>query len=55
MVCKSRSLEERILLLRHLAENLGSNNRGADAAAMSQEVEKVEQQADLVRQAVTSE
>jgi two-component system, chemotaxis family, protein-glutamate methylesterase/glutaminase len=50
-----RSLEERILLLRQLAENLESNKRGADAAALLQEIEKVEQKADLVRQVVTSE
>jgi two-component system chemotaxis response regulator CheB len=50
-----RSLEERILLLRQLAENLQSNKRGVDAAALLQEIEKVERKADLVRQAVTSE
>jgi two-component system chemotaxis response regulator CheB len=50
-----RSLEERILLLRQLAENLERNKRGVDAAALSQEIEKAEQKANLVRQAVTLE
>jgi two-component system, chemotaxis family, protein-glutamate methylesterase/glutaminase len=50
-----RSLEERILLLRQLAEHLESNNRGADAASLSQEIKKVERKADLVRHALRSE
>jgi two-component system chemotaxis response regulator CheB len=50
-----RSLEERILLLRQLAENLVSHKHGVDAAALLEEIEKVERKADLVRQAVTSE
>jgi two-component system, chemotaxis family, protein-glutamate methylesterase/glutaminase len=50
-----RSLEERILLLRQLAEHLKSNNHGVDAAPFLQEIEKAERKADLVRQAVTSE
>jgi two-component system, chemotaxis family, protein-glutamate methylesterase/glutaminase len=50
-----RSLEERILLLRQLAEHLENNNRGADAAPLLQEIEKAERKADIVRQVVTSE
>jgi two-component system, chemotaxis family, protein-glutamate methylesterase/glutaminase len=49
-----RSLEERILLLRQLAEHLKSNNLGVDAALL-QEIEKAERKADIVRQAVTSD
>ncbi|HEU0185323.1 MAG TPA: chemotaxis protein CheB [Blastocatellia bacterium] len=48
-----RSLEERILLLRHFAEHLESNSRSADAAALLQEIEKTKKKADFVRQAVT--
>jgi two-component system, chemotaxis family, protein-glutamate methylesterase/glutaminase len=50
-----RSLEERILLLRQLAEHLENNNRGVDAAPLLQEIEKAERKADIVRQVVTSE
>jgi two-component system chemotaxis response regulator CheB len=50
-----RSLEERILLLRQLAEHPVGNNRGADAASLSQEIEKVERKADLVRKALRSD
>jgi two-component system, chemotaxis family, protein-glutamate methylesterase/glutaminase len=50
-----RSLEERILLLRQLAEHLESNNRGVDTAALLREIENAERKADLVRQAVTSD
>jgi two-component system chemotaxis response regulator CheB len=50
-----RSLEERIFLLRQLAEHLESKNRGADVTPLLQEIEKVERKADLVRQAVRSD
>ena len=42
-----RSLEERILLLRQLAEHLENNTRGVDAAPLLQEIEKVERKADI--------
>jgi two-component system, chemotaxis family, protein-glutamate methylesterase/glutaminase len=47
-----RSLEERILLLQQFAEHLENNHRGADAAALLQDIEKTKKKADLVRQAV---
>jgi len=50
-----RSLEERILLLRQLAEHLESNDHGVDAAPLLQEIEKAERKADIVRQVVTSD
>jgi two-component system chemotaxis response regulator CheB len=50
-----RSLEERILLLRQLAEHLQNNKRGVDAAVLLQQIEKEERKADLVRQAVRLE
>jgi two-component system chemotaxis response regulator CheB len=50
-----RSPDERVLLLRQLAEQQETNNRSADAAALLQESEKTKRKADFVRQAVTSE
>jgi two-component system chemotaxis response regulator CheB len=48
-----RSLEEHIFLVRQLAEILEINKRGVDAEGLLQQIKKVEQKADLVRQAVT--
>jgi two-component system, chemotaxis family, protein-glutamate methylesterase/glutaminase len=50
-----RSLEERVLLLRQFAEHLESNHRGADAAALLQEIEMTKRKAEFVRHAVTSD
>jgi two-component system, chemotaxis family, protein-glutamate methylesterase/glutaminase len=50
-----RSLEERVLMLRQFAEHLENNDRGADAAALLQEIDKTKRKAEFVRKAVTSE
>jgi two-component system chemotaxis response regulator CheB len=48
-----RSLEERILLLQQFADHLENNDRGAEAAALVQDIEKTKKKAEFVRQAVT--
>ena len=49
-----RSLEERVLMLQQFAKHLESNNRGADAAVLLQEIERTKRKAEFVRKAVTS-
>jgi two-component system, chemotaxis family, protein-glutamate methylesterase/glutaminase len=47
-----RTLEERILLLRQLAEHLESHQQGDEAAALSQQAQATKEQSDLVRRIV---